>query len=63
MKNSPLKGPFQQAFTQTTPTEIIFLERIRKTRQIQKRENVVISPDYKCQGRIAIYRAGPRYVS
>jgi len=21
------------------------------------------SPDYECQGRIAIYRAGPRYVS
>jgi len=58
MKNSPLKGPFQQAYyTPTTPTEIIFLERIPKSR-----DNVVTSPLYKCQGRIAIYRAGPRYV-
>jgi len=36
MKNSPLKGLFQQAFYTTTPTENISLERIRKTRQIQK---------------------------
>jgi len=36
MKNSPLKGPFQQTFYTTTPTENISLERIWKTRQIQK---------------------------
>jgi len=55
---------FNRHFTHTTTTEIIFLERIWNTRQIQKNTvNVVISPDYKCQGRIAIYRAGPRYVS
>jgi len=36
MKNSPLKGSFQQAFYTTTPTENIFLDRIRKTPQIQK---------------------------
>jgi len=35
-------------FTQTTPTENISLEQIRKTRQIQKnRDNGVTSPDYK----------------
>ena len=26
-------------------------------------DNAVTSPDYECQGRIAIYRVGPRYVS
>jgi len=53
-----LKVHFNRHTTPTTPTEIIFLERIRK-----RRDNVVTSPLYKCQGRIAIYRAGPRYVS
>ena len=48
MKNRPLKGPFQQAFYTTTPTENISLELIRKTRQIQKIKTTWwTSPDYK----------------
>ena len=38
-------------------------EKLVKYKQPKNRDNVVISPDYKCQGRIALYRAGPRYVS
>ena len=39
MKNSPLKGPFQQTFyTNNAHRGDIILERIRKTRQIQKIE-------------------------
>jgi len=26
-------------------------------------DNAVTSPDFECQGRIVIYRVGPRYVS
>jgi len=45
---SPLKGPFQQAFYTTTPTENISLERIRKTRQIQKiKTTCMVTSDYK----------------
>ena len=64
MKNSPLKGPFQKAsYTNNAHRDYISWTNTKNLSNTKNRDNVVTSPDYKCQGRIAIYRAGLQYVS